>query len=476
MVGVVALVAVKLGVLAASAGRWGFHRDEPYYVVCGEHLDWGYVDHPPITPALARFAHAVAGSSLAVFRLLPMLVSSALLVVAAVTARELGGTGSAAFLAALATLACPVLLVSGHWFQTVPFDQLLGALAVLIWAHIVAGGDGPWWIGLGLVVGIGLETKWTMLLVAAAVTLGTLAHSDLHSQLTTPWPWGGAATALSIWVPHLLWQMKQGWPTLDFIRNNRAAARGRFVWQQLGVVGAPLLVLATAGLVWCWQRSAWRPAALGIGAVLVALAVIGAKPYYHGPLLPFLFAAGSIAVDEWGVARLLIIGCIAAWGALALVFTLPVLSPSRAAGTGVLSVNAELAEEIGWPALTEQVARVIGRLPSAERPSVRVLTRSYGEAAAIEILGPSRGIARGTALSGHNSYATWWPISALEGPVVSVRFQPAELATYFEDCQIVDEVRNCYHVRNQLAGAPIMVCRGLQVSPVQLRDALRVIR
>jgi hypothetical protein len=477
-VGVGALVALKVVLSLALAGRWGYHRDEPYYIVGGRNLDWGFVDHPPLTPALAGLSDTVSGSSLAGLRVLPALVSASLLIVAAVTARRLGGSGRAAIVAALATFACPLLLATGHWFQTVPFDQLLGALAILTWVHLLGGGNIRSWAPLGVIIGVGLENKWTMLLVVGTIAIGTMASATLRQHLRSPWPWVGAAAALVLWAPNLLWQVDQGWPTLDFIQDNSAAVRedegpAVFLLEQPGILGIPLLVLAAAGLLWCWRHAAWRPATIGLGAALVGLAVVGAKPYYHGPFLPFLFAAGTVAVDSWvGRGRHLLVGSVAVWGLVALPITLPVLSPSRADDVGVFAINDELAEELGWPELVDQVAAALDGLPESDRDDARVITASYGEAAAIELLGPDRGIPEGTALTGHNSYVTWWPDAAPEGTVVTVRFRPEDLADLFDDCEVVDEVRNPYGIENEAGGASIMVCRALAVSPAELRESV----
>jgi hypothetical protein len=477
-----ALVALKMSLLLAAAGRWGYHRDEPYYVVGGRHLALGYVDHPPMTLALARWSNALFGPSLIGFRLLPALVSSSLVVVAAATTRVLGGSDEAAAVAAFATLACPMLLASGHWFQTIPFDQLVGSLAVLVWLHLLAGGESLWWLALGLLVGLGLENKWTMLLVVGAVALGTLVSGELRSDIVSPWPWLGVLGGLVLWGPNLWWQVRHGWPTVRFVRDNSGSVRRdegwvTFVWQQLSVLGVPLLVLAMVGMQWAWGESPWRPALLGVGAALVVLAVMGSKPYYHGAFLPFLFAAGAVAIDDWASgSQARLVGSIAVWGLVAVPFTLPLLPPGLAASFGIFAVNDELAEELGWPELVDQVAAVLEDLPEKDRQGAKVITRSYGEAAAIELLGPKRGIPPGTALSGHNSFVDWWPDGEPAGTVIAIRIDRASLTPFFEECERVDHVRNQVGVKNQVAGATILMCRGLKESPHALREALRFTR
>jgi hypothetical protein len=482
MLVVSALVALKMCLLLAVAGRWGYHRDEAYYVVGGQRLALGYVDHPPMTPVLARWSNAVFWPSMAGFRLLPALVSSSLLVVAAATARELGGSGEAAVVAALAVLACPMLLSGGHWFQTIPFDQVLGSLAMLVWLHLLSGGSPVWWLLLGALVGLGLENKWTMLLVVGAAGLGTLFSGELRSGLVSPWPLLALLTALAVWGPNLLWQMRNGWPTVHFIRDNSRKARrdegtSAFLWQQLGVLGVPLLVLVIVGLGWAWGEATWRPAVVGVLAALTVLAVLGSKPYYHGAFLPFVFAAGAVAADDWSSGSLIpLVAAIAVWGLAAVPFTLPLLSPRMAANFGIFAVNDQLAEELGWPEFVDQVAAVLRDLPEGERHQAKVMTRTYGEAAAIELLGPKRGIPPGTALSGHNSFAAWWPDWEPQGTVIAIRFDRTTLESFFEECERADHVRNDVGVKNEVAGATILICRGLKEAPTALREALRFTR
>lgn len=479
--GVAAFAAAKLAVLLAVAGRWGYHRDEPYYVVGGRRPDWGYVDHPPLTPLLARGWHAAVGESLAGFRVLPALASTALVVIAAITARRLGGSTRAAVIAALTVAACPFLLGTGHWFQTVPFDQLIGSLAVLVWVHLLAGADVRWWVPLGAIVGLGLQNKWTMLLVAAAITIGALASPMLRRQLCGPWPWLGALIAAAIWTPNLIWQQSHDWPTLDFIRNsgsNHLEEEGRFAFlvEVTGLLMPAVLVAVVVGFVWCWRRPQWRPVSWGVGAMVLLLALQSAKGYYVGPVVALLVAAGAIAIDEWvdrSRPRLfLAVGAVAVVGLLAVPVALPVLSSKAAADSPVLDLNDELAEELGWPQLVDEVADALDDLPAGEEVDARIITRSYGEAAAIELLGPERGIPAGTAISGHNSYVTWWPDSAPEGTVVTVSFPLVLMQRYYASCEQVAVVSNPAGVDNEAAGTPILVCRGPKVPLAELREAL----
>jgi hypothetical protein len=136
-------------------------------------------------------------------------------------------------------------------------------------------------------------------------------------------------------------------------------------------------------------------------------------------------------------------------------------------------LNDELGEEVGWPEMVDVVAAVVGVLPDDERADVRVITASYGEAAAIDLYGPARGLPRGTALSAHNSYADWWPDGEPAGTFVTVRYRPGTIEPYCDVLGPVAVVETIDGVANQAAGTPVLVCRHLRVPPEELRDALR---
>ena len=120
------------------AGRYGWHRDELYYVDAGRHLSLGYVDFPPVTPLLSRLATAAFGDSLVGLRSLAALAGAAAVVVVALLARELGGGRRAQVLAAVLAATSPVLLGADALFQTVPFDQLAWAVIALLAVRALA--------------------------------------------------------------------------------------------------------------------------------------------------------------------------------------------------------------------------------------------------------------------------------------------------------------------------------------------------
>ncbi|MFP3901364.1 MAG: glycosyltransferase family 39 protein, partial [Acidimicrobiia bacterium] len=285
-------------------GRYGFHRDELYYLAAGRHPALGYVDQPPVVPLLARAITETAGQHLWPLRAVAGAAHAAVVVLGALIARQLGGGRRALMLAAVATATMPLLVAAGSLFGTVVFDQVWWALALLLVVRLLDGADPRWWIGVGAVMGLGLETKWTIALLGAGLAMGFAAVPQARRHLARPWPWAGAAVALALWSPNLVWQALNGWPTLEFVRNTNAGVRaedGRlgFVVLQAGMVGPLALPLVGAGLVRLWRSRTWRPLAVATASVAAALLVVGGKAYYLGPLWVLAAGAGAVAAERW---------------------------------------------------------------------------------------------------------------------------------------------------------------------------------
>jgi hypothetical protein len=478
------VLAVAAGVIAfhlALSGRYGFHRDELYYIAAGRHPALGYVDHPPLVPLLARLVTDGLGPHLWPLRALAGAVHGVLVVLTALMARDLGGGRRSVLLAALATATTPLFVASGSLFQTVVFDQMWWALVLLAVVRLLAGADPRWWLAVGAAVGLGLETKWTMALLVAGLVVGLAAVPEGRAHLRSRWPWAGCAVALALWLPNLAWQALNGWSTLEFARNNNAEVRaeeGRlgFVLLQVALVGPLAVPLVGAGVAWLWARRPWRALAVAAATVAAVLLVVGGKAYYLGPLYVVGIAAGCVATEGWlAVAPhrwRRAVGALAANALVPLAALAPVASVTVYAEL-FQDLNGDLAEEVGWPEMVDLVAGVTGVLPDEEQVDVRVLTLSYGEAAAIDLYGPARGLPPRTALSAHNSYADWWPDGEPTGSFITLRYPRSALAPYCDAVGPLAVVGNLDGIDNEIAGAPIHLCRGLRVSPDELREALR---
>ena len=175
------------------AGRYGYHRDELYFLAAGRHLDWGYVDQPPLTPLLTRGMSVLVGDSLVGSRILPALLAVATVLVAALISRELGGARAEQLLTAGATAISAMVLIGGHWLSTTTVDLLIWAVLCWLVIRAVRTGGGPSWLWAGLAAGIGLQNKTLVLFLLAALVAGLLARRSAQG-LPRPLALGRAGT------------------------------------------------------------------------------------------------------------------------------------------------------------------------------------------------------------------------------------------------------------------------------------------
>src|ERR1700677_3037407 len=205
------LALCKLFIQFAGANHYGYFRDELYYIACGEHLAWGYVDQPPLIALVAWLTRHLIGTSLFATRLFPALAGAAIVYCTGRLARELGGGALAEFLAALGILLAPAYLAFDSFLSMNAFEPLFWLLCAWIAVRIVKGASAKWWVVFGIVAGIGIENKHSMLVFGFAV-VGGLVLSQRWEAFRSPWIWLGGGVALAIFLPNLLWEAMHGWP------------------------------------------------------------------------------------------------------------------------------------------------------------------------------------------------------------------------------------------------------------------------
>jgi hypothetical protein len=465
----IALIAGGVtAVLVAFASGYGPHRDELYFIAAGRHLDWSYVDQGPLTPLIARTMSELGGGSLTVLRLPSALAAGATVLLTGLLALSLGGSRRAGVLAAACAAVASIVLFTGHTLGTSTFDLLCWTAVTWLVVRAVRGGEDRLWLAVGAVLGVGLLNKPLPAFLAAGLLAGVLIAGP-RRLLGSPWVWAGAALALVLWSPWLIWQADHGWPQLDVSRaiasggSTSSEAWWAVVPFQFLLVSPPLAPVWIAGLVRLFRDPAVRDVRF-LAWAWVVLAIVfmatAGKPYYLAGLLPVLLAAGAGWVDGWllrGRASLRVVVVAVAVGlsaVIGLAVALPVL-PASSAGP-VIEVNEDVGETIGWPELARTVADVSRSLPAGAEPMI--LARNYGEAGAIDRYGPALGLPR--AYSGHNAYADWGPPPDGAAPVIAIGLRPAELAARLRGCRLVARIDNDAGIDNDERGAPVSVCSG----------------
>jgi len=478
-VGAVATVVGAL--LLATSNGYGYHRDELYFLMLRP--AWGYQDQPPLTPALARLADTLFGGSLWGLRIPATLCVVATTLLAALLAREFGGTARAQTLAAIGLGTGATTLIFGHVLLTATVDLVVW-LALLFCVTRALLRDRPrWWLVAGLVVGVGLYNKLLVVLLLIGLGLGLLVAGP-RRVLLGPWLWAGVAVALVVGAPNLGYQLTHGLPQADMagaIAEDRGAeSRSTFVPFQLVLLGPPLAAVWIAGLVALLRRPQWRPVravAVAYPVVCLLVVVAGGQPYYPYGLIGALFAAGCVVTADWlrRGARRLRLGLVATAAVLnavvSAVTALPLLPVRTLGDSPIPAINITAADSVGWPRYVDQVVEAYAALPAADRARAVVLTANYGEAGALTRLGGPRLPA---IYSGHNELGSYGPPPESATVLVGVGVgEPPRLARFFGTCVLAGRLDNGVGVDNEEQGTPIVVCRDRRQSWAELWPAVR---
>jgi hypothetical protein len=410
--------------------QYGLFRDELYFLACGEHLDWGYVDQPPLVAVYAWIARHLGTSPLAV-RILPVLAAAALVALTGAMARRLGGGLFAQFLACLTTLIAPFFIATGHFLSMNIFEPLFWMAMVYVAIAIFQGGSEKLWLLFGLLAGLGLENKHTTLFFGSSFVLAMLLTRQ-RRHFARPWIWLGGVVAAIVFAPNAIWEVRHHFATIELLRNiahsdkNAPVNLLSFAAGQLLMIHPINAIVWIAGLIWLFRSERYRVLALTWVICFAEFVVMKGKIYYLSPAYPMLLAAGSVAIEEWTSARarawrVAIAAIVAIIGAALAPLTLPILpvetyiayqralhfEPPRTENHRFGPLPQQYADMFGWPEMVATVAGVYGKLPPADRARCLIFGQNYGEAGAIDWFGPKYGLPK--ALSGHQNYFLWGP-------------------------------------------------------------------
>lgn len=473
-VGALLMAGIVVLVLLGVAGRYGFHRDEFYFVVTGQHPAVAAPDNPMLVPYLAAGWYAVVGGHLWAFRILPALAVGGYVLVGAATARVLGASRRHQVAAAAGTALLGVVPPVGHLFSTTTFDMLATAAAVCLLIRAVRCEPQRWspWLWCGVMTGVALEIKVLAAPLMACALAGILLLGP-RPPLRSARPWVAALIAAVIAAPNLVWQATHGWPQLTVAANIAAGGSGSSTSRaalipvtalEIGPIVVIVLVIGVVRLLRSAERH--RTGWLGIGFLLfVALMLLtGGKAYYPAGFYPALMAAGSGPVLDWalrsGGRRLLAAGLAAVSILVTAALTLPLFPVGSPGYKMALGPNPDMGETVGWTGYDATVTGVARRLPRQDRAHTIVLASNYGEAGSL-YLARQRGAALPPVYSGHNAFWSWGPPPRDAADAIVVGdFSDTQLSGWYAHCTLRARLVSPRGADNSEDGAPVRWCTG----------------
>jgi 4-amino-4-deoxy-L-arabinose transferase-like glycosyltransferase len=464
---VAAVALAQFAVLLATSTRYGYHRDEMYYIVAGSHPAFGYPDQPPLVPLLSWAMHELDPGSLLVLRLPSALVAAVTTLLAAAVAREVGSGRRAQLIAAACTAASGFALAVGHIVTTTTFDMLSTTLVGWLLVRAVVRQSGPPLMLAGIAVGVGTEAKPQVALVATVFVFVLLVLGP-RRPLVSWWGLGGVVAAAALTAPYALWQQLHGWPQLTVAHNIAGLAEGGragFIPFQLVMVSPFLVPVWIAGLLAPLRRLPLRGlrfVTIGYIVLLVLYIAGNGKAYYLASLYPLLLGIGALPVAEWTLRaayRLpVLVGAIALSAGVGAVIGLPLLPERSLQGSVVMAVNPDQGEQVGWPRFVAAVDTAWLRIPPAERARTAIFTSNYGEAGAVDLLGRRLGLP--SAYSGHNAFSLWGHPPASDINALLLGYNGGtDAAPYFKACRRLARIDDGVGLDNDEQGEPVLVCR-----------------
>jgi len=482
---VFAIAAAKFFLHLYFNNRYGYFRDEFDYIACGKHLAWGYVDQPPLIPVLIRICTAVFGDSLRSVRLIPAVASSALLVLTAMIAREFGGRRFALILSAVTVLVAPMYLSDGSLLTTNCLEPILWMGCAYFAMLAIKRSDPRYWLWFGVVAGIGLQEKYSIAVMGFGIVVGLLL-TEQRRAFASKWFWLGGLAAFAIFLPNLIWNVRNDWPFLQLMHNIRADGRDvvlsplQFLAQQIllvGLLAAPVWIAGLFALLFSPQLRPYR--FLGwcyLTAFSTFLALHG-KNYYLAPIYPMLSAAGAVSIEKgiekvrqnWlrraTLTTLLISGAATAPVVIPILpiesfvkylHKLPFGVPATEHSHLRAAIPQHYADQFGWHEIVEETALAYNKLAPTERTGCGVFAQDYGQAGAIDFFGPRYGLP--PALSGHQTYFLWGPRGYSGNCMIVLDDRPEVLAQLFDQVEYVGTSRdNPYALEREI---PVYICRG----------------
>jgi hypothetical protein len=467
--------------------RYGYFRDELYFIACGEHLDWGYADHAPMIALITKASRVLLGDSLSALRFFPAVAGAITVFLTGLLADLFGGRRFAVALACLGVLVAPAILATHTILSMNAFEPIFWMGSIYFIALAIKRNDPRFLIGFGLLAGLGLENKHSMLFFGFALTVSLLL-TPARKFFASKWLWIAGALAFLLFLPNIIWEQQHNWATLELLNNvkqsgkNVALSPWDFIVQQFLLLNPFTAPLWIAGLLYfLLDREGRHYRFIGIAylVALVLMIALSGKNYYLLAAYPALFAGGGVLwgrlVTSWpqlGWLKVAFPVLLVVAGLFSAPFGIPVLpvesfiryehalgfEPPKTEVSHAGPLPQLYGDMFGWPELVKTVADIYYRLPPEERSKTAIYANNYGEAGAIDFFGSRYGLPK--AISPHQNYWFWGPREYTGEVMILLQSSRKDVA---EHCSSFEEAAEIYHPYGmEEENRPVFICRGLK--------------
>lgn len=472
------LCLFKLAIHWFGNQNYGFHRDELLHLAASEHLDWGFMEFPPLIAFIGKLSYWLFDYSLIGVRLFPTLAGVAILILCCLMAKELGGKHWAVLLAGLCILAFVSFYRNHTLFQPVAFNQFFWTLGFFVLIKYLKTGRLTWLMFLGVVGGLGLMNKYLMLIWGLGVAIGLLFYDK--GRLYKSWRlYGAGLIALLIFLPNILWQYQHGWPELlhlaelqsEQLNGQNPFSFGLSQLESLFTFGVAAIGVFT--LFKDNRLNQYRTVGIAVVVIFLTLWILQAKAYYFFGAYPVLFAAGAVKIEKW-LKRTKPAWNYAAAGLIFLpsLYFIPEATPilpieqhvkyqGLEEKNGRVELTSDYADMFGWKEQVQLVDSVYKSLPPNVRKQTVLWAENYGEAGALQILGDKYGLP--DPISRHGSFWLWGYGNPNAQVWISIGNEKESVEHVFEEVELVKKIYHKYAIGEE-NGIPLYICRKPKVN------------
>ena len=470
------LAGIKFIVQFVGNRNYGFHRDELLHLSVSEHLDWGFMEFPPLIGFIGKLSYLLFDYSLMGTRLFPTLAGVAILVLCCLIVIELGGKRSAVFLGGISILAFLPFYRNHTLFQPVAFDQLFWTLGFYYFVRFINSENKKHLILLGITLGLGLMNKYTMLMWAFGVCIGLVFYQKA-SLFKNKWLYLSAVSAVLIFTPNIIWQAQHDFPFLLHMQVLKAKQLSNIDPMTFGLeqLNFPFtFIISLFGLVAMIADSKlkkYRAVGVAVLVIFSTMWLLKSKAYYVFGIYPVLFAAGAVKLEALLHKKPVFVYGIAAITLLPSVYFIPESTPilpietfvkyaQKEEQNGRIELTGDYADMFGWEEQAKLVDSVYRSLSRKEQQNCVLWAENYGEAGALKILGKKYNLPN--PISRHGSFWLWGYDKKDADVWISLGNEKPSVEYVFEEVELVKIITHNYAIGEE-NGIPLYICRNPKI-------------
>jgi hypothetical protein len=466
------LSLIKLTIQSFGNQNYGFHRDELLHLSVSEHLDWGFMEFPPLIALIGKISYWLFDYSLIGVRLFPTLAGVGILILCCLIAKELGGKSKAILLAGICILAFLPFYRNHTLFQPVAFDQLFWTLGFYFIIKFINSQNKKFLILLGITLGLGLMNKYTIFVWAFGIVIGLFFYQK-GTLFKNKWLYISALISLLIFLPNLIWQAQNDFPLLKHLQALNGNQLGEINPMQFGLeqLNFPFtLIISLFGLVaLIVDKNLKKYRTVGIASIVIfsTMWLLNSKAYYVFAIYPVLFAAGVVKIESLLIKKPIWVYVIAIITLVPSIYFIPELTPilpiekyvayaQKEEQNGRVELTGDYADMFGWEEQVKLVDSVYQSLSPKEKSNCVLWAENYGEAGALQILGKKYNLPN--PISRHGSFWTWGYGNKDADVWISLGNEKSSVEYVFEEVKLVKMITHKYAISEE-NGIPLYICR-----------------